>query len=364
MATPILKTKLYIPPPRPELVSRPRLIERLNEGMHCKLTLISAPAGFGKTTLLSEWVASVRRPVAWISLDTGDDDLARFLSYLIAALQTIETGVGDSVLGVLQASQPPAIQSVLITLINELTAIPGPFVLVLDDYNAITAQPIHDAVTFLLDNAPPGMHLVIATRKDPLLPLARLRGRRQLTELRVADLRFTPDETAGLLNQAMGLGLTAESVSALEKRTEGWVTGLQLAAISLQGRDDAADFIRSFTGSHQYVLDYLVEEVLERQPEEIRAFLLQTSILERLTGALCDAITGGSGGQAMLERVAGSNLFLIPLDDERRWYRYHHLFADLLRVRLSQAAPFIPSVGAEGESAVKVKSEFRMVKEP
>jgi LuxR family maltose regulon positive regulatory protein len=330
-------------------VRRPRLLKRLERGLDHKLTLVSAPAGFGKTTLLSAWVAEAERPVAWVSLDESDADLVRFLTYLVSALQTVKVNVGKNVLGVLQAPQPPVIESVLTALINEIAAIPGRFVLVLDDYHAIDAEPIHDAVTFLLNNAPAGMHWVIATRKDPLLPLARLRGQRQLTELRVADLRFTSDETAAFLNQVMGLGLSAQNVFALEKRTEGWITGLQLAALSLQGRDDATDFIEAFTGSHHYILDYLVQEVLDRQPESIQTFLLQTSILKRLTGPLCDAVTGQSGAQAMLEQLARSNLFLVPLDDERCWYRYHRLFADLLCVRLSQEAPPLSPSRAGGK---------------
>jgi LuxR family maltose regulon positive regulatory protein len=342
LSTPLLTTKLHVPPLRSGLVRRPRLLERLDRGLERKLTLVSAPAGFGKTTLLSAWVAGAERPVAWVSLDEGDADLVRFLTYLVSALQMVETNAGESVLGALRAIPPLATESVLTALVNEITAIPGCFALVLDDYHVIDAGPIHDAVAFLLNNAPAGMHWVIATRKDPPLPLARLRGQGQLTELRVADLRFTSDETAAFLNQVMGLGLSAQDVSALEKRTEGWITGLQLAALSLQGRDDATGFIAAFTGSHHYILDYLVQEVLDQQPESIQTFLLQTSILKRLTGPLCDAVTGQRDGQATLEQLARSNLFLVPLDDVRCWYRYHRLFADLLRVRLSQAPPFIP----------------------
>ena len=336
--TPILATKLYIPPLRPQVVIRPRLIERLNEGLHRKLTLISAPAGFGKTTLVSEWVEGIERPTAWLSLDEGENDPTRFLTYLVAALRTIAANIGEGVLGVLQSPQPPPTESILTALLNEITAIPDNFVLVLDDYHLIDAKPIDHALTFLLEHLPPQMHLVIATREDPQLPLARLRARGQLTELRATDLRFTPSEAAGFLNQVMGLNLSAEDIAALETRTEGWIAGLQLAAISLQGHQDTTSFIKSFTGSHHFVLDYLVEEVLQQQPESIQTFLLRTSILDRLCGSLCDAVllNPSVSGQETLEYIEHANLFLVPLDNERRWYRYHHLFADLLRQRLQQ----------------------------
>jgi LuxR family maltose regulon positive regulatory protein len=344
---PILQTKLHIPPIRPELVSRPRLIERLNAGLLAgKLTLVSGPAGFGKTTLVSEWVAGCGRPAAWLSLDKGDNDPARFLAYLVAALQTlalsqvegIATNIGEGVLGVLQSLQRPPSESILTALLNEITTIPDDFVLVLDDYHVIDARPVDNALTFLLEHLPPQMHVVIATREDPNIPLARYRAGSQLTELRVADLRFTPSEAAEFLNQVMGLDLSAEDVAALETRTEGWIAGLQLAAISMQGHEDATSFIQSFTGSHHFVLDYLVEEVLEQQSASVQAFLLRTSILDRLCGPLCDAVLGSpsASGQETLEYLEHANLFLIRLDDERRWYRLHHLFADLLRQRLHQ----------------------------
>src|SRR3990170_4902111 len=292
MSTPILATKLYIPPPRPKIVLRPRLIERLNEGLSSgrKLTLISAPAGFGKTTLVSEWVAGCERPVAWLSLDEGDNDPTRFLTYLVAALQTIAANIGEGVLGVLQSPQPPPTEAILTALLNEITTIPDNFVLVLDDYHVIDAKPVDDALTFLLEHLPPQMHLVIATREDPDLPLARLRARGQLTELRAPDLRFTLSEAAGFLNQVMGLNLSAEDIASLETRTEGWIAGLQLAALSMQGHKDATSFIKSFTGSHHFVLDYLVEEVLQQQSESVQTFLLRTSILDRMCGPLCDAV--------------------------------------------------------------------------
>ena len=339
MPTPILATKLYIPPLRPHVVIRPRLLERLNGGLHRKLTLISAPAGFGKTTLLSAWVAGCDRQVAWLSLDEGDSDPARFLTYLVAALRTIAPNIGEGVLGVLQSPQPPPIESILTALLNEITTIPDHFVLVLDDYHVIDAKPIDNALTFLLEHLPPQMHLVIATREDPQLPLARLRARDKLTELRVTDLRFTPSEAAGFLNQVMGLDLSAEDIARLSTRTEGWIAGLQLAAISMQGHKDTTSFIKSFTGSHHFVLDYLVEEVLQQQPESIQNFLLRTSILDRLCGPLCDAVLldATASGQETLEYLERANLFIVPLDNERRWYRYHHLFADLLRQRLHQS---------------------------
>jgi len=324
MATVLLQTKLYIPPARPELVSRPRLIERLNAGLHRKMALISAPAGFGKTTLVSEWVHSVTgyklqvessgseaRPplpetqrsipnvqpstfnfqlpphIAWLSLDESDNDPTRFLAYFIAALQTIGADIGKGALSALESPQPPPTEVVLTATINEIAAIPDQIVLVLDDYHLIEARPIHDALTFLLQHLPPRMHLVIATREDPPLPLARLRARGQLTELRATDLRFSSSEAAEFLNQVMGLDLAAEDIAALERRTEGWIAGLQLAAISMQGSKDTKGFIESFTGSHRYVLDYLIEEVLEQQPESVQTFMLCTSILDRLCGPLC-----------------------------------------------------------------------------
>ena len=351
MPTPILATKLYIPPLRPKVVIRPRLLERLNEGLHRNLILISAPAGFGKTTLVSEWVLGCQRPTAWLSLDEGENDPTRFLTYLVAALQTIAATIGEGVSGVLHSPQPPPTEAILTALLNDITTIKDHFVLVFDDYHVIDAQPVDHALTFLLEHLPPHMHLVIATREDPPLPLARLRVGGQLTELRVTDLRFTHSEAAAFLNQVMGLNLSAEDIAALERRTEGWIAGLQLAAISLQGQQDATSFIRSFTGSHHFVLDYLIEEVLGQQPERIQTFLLRTSILDRLCGPLCDAVllALSASGQATLEYLEHANLFIIPLDNERRWYRYHQLFADLLRQRLHQS---IASSPGDAESPV------------
>ena len=358
MAPPILATKLYIPPPRPRVVPRPRLIERLNDGPHRRpgVTLISAPAGFGKTTLVSEWVAGGERlepkvRAAWLSLDEGDNDPRRFLLYLVAALQTISANIGAGVLRALQSPQPPPTESILTSLLNEITTVTGNFVLVLDDYHVIEAQAIDLALAFLLERLPPQLHLVIATREDPDLPLARLRARGQLTELRAADLRFTASEAAEFLNQAMGLKLSAENIAALETRTEGWIAGLQLAAISMQGRQDATGFIESFTGSHRFVMDYLVEEVLHQQSERVQDFLLRTSILDRLCGPLCEAVLldASAAGQETLDYIERANLFVVPLNNERRWYRYHQLWADLLRQRLHQS---IASSTGEAESRV------------
>jgi LuxR family maltose regulon positive regulatory protein len=319
---------------------RPRLIERLNEGLDRKFTLISASAGFGKTTVVSAWMAGSERPGAWLSLDEGDRDLSRFLTYLIAALQTIAPSMGAEVSGLLQSSQPPPADSILTILLNEIAAtIPDHFILVLDDYHLIEANPIDQAVTFLLERLPPQMHVVIVTREDPNLPLARLRARAHLIELRAADLRFTLAEAAEFLSSVMELNLSAADIATLEKRTEGWIAGLQLAALSLQGRQDASGFIQAFAGDHRYIADYLVEEVLQRQSESTRNFLLQTAILDRLCGPLCDTVTGQQDGQARLEALERGAFFVVPLDDKRHWYRYHHLFADVLRVRLQAERP-------------------------
>ncbi|HQY92902.1 LuxR C-terminal-related transcriptional regulator [Caldilinea sp.] len=338
MPAPLLTTKLYLPPPRPQAVRRPRLVERLNEGLHRKLTLLSAPAGFGKTTLVSEWVAGSQRPVAWLSLDDGDGDLTRFLTYLVAALQTIAPSLGEGVLETLQGPQPPA-EALLTALLNEMAAIPDSFSLILDDYHVVESPSVDHALAFLIEHLPAQMHLVITTREDPQLPLARLRARHQLTELRAADLRFTPAEAAAFLTQAMGLTLSPDEIAALEARTEGWVAGLQLAALSMRGRADTAAFIQAFTGSHHFILDYLVEEVLQQQPDAVRSFLLQSSILDKLNGPLCDAVTGQSDGRAMLETLERGNLFVVALDDQRQWYRYHHLFSDFLQSHLMNEQP-------------------------
>ena len=340
MSGPILTTKLFVPRPRPRIVPRPRLIEWLDEGLCRKLSLVSAPAGFGKTTLLGGWVAGSDRRVAWLSLDAGDNDPARFLSHLVAALRTIVADIGEGVVGALRSSHPPPAESILTALLNEIVTFEDEIVLVLDDYHVIDAEPVDAALAFLLEHLPPRMHLVIATREDPQLPLARLRARGQLTELRAADLRFAPSEAAEFLNRVMDLNLSEEDIASLETRTEGWIAGLQLAAISMRGHEDAAGFIESFTGGHHFVLDYLVEEVLGRQPESVQNFLLRTSVLDSLCGPLCDAVLPdpSASGQETLEYIERANLFLVPLDNERRWYRYHHLFAELLRQRLLQGA--------------------------
>jgi LuxR family maltose regulon positive regulatory protein len=339
MTISLLKTKLHIPPLRSELVSRPRLIERLDTGLERTLTLVSAPAGFGKTTLLSEWVRRFQDRAAWLSLDAGDNDTVRFWTYLVAALRTVQADLGQATTQLLHAPQPPAAQAILTPLLNELAALPQGAVLVLDDYHLISDQAIHAGVAFLLEHLPPHVHVAISTRADPPLPTYRLRAGGQLTELRSDDLRFSAGEAAAFLNAAMGLDLAAEDVEALDARTEGWIVGLQLAALSLQGRADAHEFITAFSGGHHYVLEYLTEEVVRRQPERDQRFLLQTSILERLCGPLCDALTGESDGETMLANLRRRNLFILPLDDEHRWYRYHHLFADLLGNLLRQEWP-------------------------
>ncbi len=366
MEVPLLKTKLYIPQTRADLVPRPRLLEMLGEALPGesgsfarKLTLISAPAGFGKTTLLSSWIRAIHEGrserAAWLALDEADNDPARFWAYFVAALRGAGADLGESVLGALHSPQPPPVLSILTSLINEIaslsTAEGAHYLLVLDDYHLVTTGAIHDALAFLIEHLPDNLHLVIASRADPPLPLARLRGRGHLTELRQADLRFTPEEAAAFLRQVSGLDLSAEEIVTLEERTEGWITGLQLAALSMRGRDDVAGFVAAFAGSHRYVLDYLTEEVLQRQPAEVRDFLLQTSILDRLSGPLCDAVLCAGDpedgpvcgafatSQEVLEYLEAANLFVVPLDDRRAWYRYHRLFADLLRARAEELYP-------------------------
>ncbi len=349
MSGDLLQTKLYVPRLRPFLVPRLRLKEQLNQGLQLghKLTLISAPAGFGKTTLVSDWIQAMSEvtppfATAWLSLDEGDNDLVGFLTYLIAALRHSEgtdSAFGQEVVATLQSPQPLPAEAILTPLINEMATLPERIVLVLDDYHLIEAQPIHEALGFFIENSPPTLHLAIATREDPPLSLSRLRARDQLTELRAADLRFTTSEATDFLNQVMALNLSAENIAALESNTEGWITGLQLAAISLRGSEDVSGFIQAFTGSHRYVLDYLIEEVLGQQPEDVQNFLLQTAVLNRLSAPLCNFLTGRDDGQAMLEMLDRANLFVIPLDEERRWYRYHHLFADLLQQQLRQTQP-------------------------
>ncbi|MCL4247035.1 MAG: AAA family ATPase [Anaerolineae bacterium] len=335
----ILTTKLYIPPARANAITRPRLIEKLLTGMQRpdSFTLVSGPAGFGKTTLLSAFVAQRSGAVAWVSLDEGDNDPARFWAHLIAACRSVLGDVGAAALELLGTAQRLPDDAIPTLLINDLTAQARSIVLVLDDYHAIQNPALHASLLFLLEHQPHSLHVVISTRTDPPWPLARYRARNQLIEIRAQDLRFTVDETAAFLNQTMGLALSAEAVAALEERTEGWIAGLQLAALSLQGRADTAAFIQAFTGSHIYVAEYLVEEILQRQPGEAQEFLLQTAILERMNAALCEAVTGCRDGQAMLTALHRTNTFIIPLDSEGQWFRYHHLFADLLHARLRQS---------------------------
>jgi LuxR family transcriptional regulator, maltose regulon positive regulatory protein len=377
-ALPLLMTKLYVPPARPNLVSRPRLLERLQAGLRGKLTLISAPAGFGKTTLVSAWLSArtegqglrtegsgdrlspqssvLGTRVGWVALDAGDCDPLRFWRYLIAALDMLVPSVGTAAIGLLEAPRPPPIETVLLPLLNALNATPTDMVLVLDDYHVIDTPAIHQSVSFLLDHLPPQLHLIIATRTDPPLLLARLRAHGDLTELRARDLRFTPEEAAVFLTMVMRLPLAADQVAALERRTEGWIAGLQLAALAMRDHGDVTGFISAFTGSNRLVVDYLAEEVINRLPADLQTFLLRTAVLDRMCGALCDAVIAdwepGTGerasdlqfpiphpqSQMLLEELERANLFIVPLDDTRQWYRYHHLFVDVLRSRLMSTA--------------------------
>jgi LuxR family transcriptional regulator, maltose regulon positive regulatory protein len=333
----LLATKLHVPGPRPGFVPRQRLVEALSEGLARGRVLVCAPAGFGKTALLAGWARGGGRPVAWLGLDGGDSDPARFWRYAVAALDRARPGLAGRV-GPLRSG---SFEGLVTALVNELAADPGPdeVLLVLDDYHLADSPPVHESVAFLLENLPPGLRVVVSGRADPPLPLARLRARGQLAELRAADLRFTTEEAAVLLGETAGPGLPAAAAETLTARTEGWAAGLQLAALSLRGQADAAGFVAAFSGSHRFVLDYLADEVLDKQTAQVRAFLLETSVLEHLTGELCDAITGRSGSQAMLEDIERAGLFLVPLDEVRGWWRYHHLFADLLRARLQAEQP-------------------------
>ena len=332
----LLATKLYIPGPRPGQVPRPRLAERLDEGLARGLVLVCAPAGYGKTVLLADWTRRGRHPVAWLSLDAGDNDPARFWRHAVAALDRARPGTGDRVAPLLGPPAPSSFQGLVTALINDLAGEEA--LLVLDDYHVIGSPQVHESLAFLAEHRPAGLRVALASRSDPPLALARLRARGQLTEVRAADLRFTPGEAGELLQHAAS-ALPDASVAALAARTEGWAAGLQLAALSLRGHEDAAAFVAAFTGSHRYVLDYLAEEVLEQQNQQLRTFLRETSVLERLSGPLCDAVTGREGSQALLEQAERAGLFLIPLDAVRGWWRYHHLFADLLRARLQEKQP-------------------------
>lgn len=336
MANPLVETKLYLPRLRRSLVARPRLSGRLSGGSDARLTLISAPAGFGKTTLLTAWLSAPapdNRSVAWLSLDERDREPAVFWTYVITALQAAVPGVGTTVLPLLQSAQPP-VETVLAAVLNELSAVPVEVYLVLDDYHLVDGPDVRAGMVFLLEHLPLQVHLVISSRADPLLPLARLRARGELVEIRGADLRFTPLEVASYLNDVIGLDLTPEDISALEGRTEGWIAALQLAALSMQGRTDIGSFIAGFAGNDRYIVDYLVEEVLQRQTERVRTFLLRTCLLDRLSGPLCDAVTGEPGGKTTLEGLDRANMFVVALDDSRHWYRYHHLFAEMLQAHL------------------------------
>jgi LuxR family transcriptional regulator, maltose regulon positive regulatory protein len=335
----LLSTKLNIPPLRPARVPRMELLQRLDSLPEHKLALIAAPAGYGKTALVSEWAAQSVHPVIWLSLDARDNDPVRFWDYVIAAVQTAYPHIGEKTLPLLHEPQPLPNETILATLINELASLPDTLVLVLDDYHAIEATVIHDGLEFLVEHLPPQLRLIVTTRVDPPLPLARMRVGNQLIELRSADLRFSPPQIGEFFNQVMGLALTSDQVEALDQRVEGWIAGLQLAALALQGQDDAAAFIASFAGDHRYVLDYLGDELLDRQPEAVQQFLLHTSILERLNADLCDAITDADNSRAVLEHLERGHFFVVALDDKRQWYRYHHLFADFLQHRLRLQYP-------------------------
>ena len=340
MAGPLLTTKLYAPRLRADLVPRPRLVARLDDGLRRGqgVTLISAPAGFGKTTIVSEWLAAHDGPAAWFSLDEGDSDPTRFLHYLAASLAGADASLGAGALELLASPQAPPPESVATMLLNDAAGLETPIVLVIDDYHLIRSLDVHDVLAFLVEHLPPPLHIVIMTREDPPLPLPTMRARGKINELRERDLRFTDEEAAAFLNQTMGLNLAPEAVAALRARTEGWIAGLQLAALALQERPgDVAGFIDAFTGDNRYIMDYLLAEVLDRQPENVQEFLRQTSLLDRLNGPLCDAVTGGSDSQAILESLDDANLFLLPLDHRREWYRYHRLFAEVLRATLDPA---------------------------
>lgn len=336
MSKALLATKFYVPPVRSELVSRTHLIERLNKGLTCNLTLVSAPAGYGKTTLLSDWVHQLNSDIktAWISLDASDNDPVTFWDYFITALDNIEQGFSENTLSLLQASTSSPVEQLMTGLINEISNIKNDFTIILDDYHVIDSQPVHEAIGYLLAHVPPRMHLVIASRTDPPLPLARLRGRGLMVEIRTNDLRFSHEEATDFFRNFTGIGLNSDDIEALSTRTEGWIAGLQMAALSMQGHEDIPSFIRDFTGSHRFVLDYLIEEVFQRLSPDIQDFLLKTSILGRLTASLCDHLTQRDDSRTVLESLERANLFIVPLDESRQWYRYQHLFSDLLHHQL------------------------------
>ena len=343
MLSQILAIKLHQPLLPPNTVFRPRLIEQLDKASHCRLILISAAAGFGKTTLISEWIKCSSKTAAWLSLDSDHSDPSVFLTYLIASVQSVSLDIGKGLISAVQSPEAPPSEYIITNLINEISETSISFILVLDDYHILDSAEIDNIITFLIKNIPPNLRIVISTREDPQLPIAGLRGKGELFELRIKDLRFTKGEISVFLNKQMDLDLSENNLSALETRTEGWITGLQLAAISMQGNKDTAGFINSFTGSHRFILDYLIEEVLNQQPEYLQSFLLRTSILERMSAPLCDAVLKDPSKPSVeiLKNLETSNMFIIALDNERKWYRYHHLFADLLKHSLMNSSDLL-----------------------
>jgi LuxR family maltose regulon positive regulatory protein len=362
LSTDLLASKLTIPALRPALVPRPRLIQRLNQGLQAghRLTLVSAPAGFGKTTLVVDWLRQTDLPAAWLSLDEADNDLPRFLGYLAAAFHQADEEIGGPLLNALQTPQPPAAEKAQSALLNEIARRVDPLILVLDEYHLISEPAVLQLMEFLIQHQPAQLHLVLTTREDPDFPLARLRARDQLTEIRTRDLRFTRDETDAFLRHVMGLEISDRQLAVMDDRTEGWVAGLQLAGLSMQGQEDPAAFITDFSGSHRYILDYLTDEVLQQQPDTVRSFLLRTSILDRLCGPLCDALTGRTDSDQVLAHMEAANLFLTPLDEARRWYRYHPLFADLLRSQLTRLQPeWIPELHHRASGWLEANGEIQ-----
>ena len=342
MTTPLLSTKFYIPPARPGVVSRPRLLERLDAGSHAKLILISAPAGYGKTTLITQWIQQIQSnktaQICWYSLDEDDNGAQQFFRYLASAVEALP-GMQSTLKQLLQSPQPLPVKNLMNAFVNDAASVSTPFFLILDDYHVIESAEIDQAMDFIIENMPPPMTLIITSRSDPGFPMARRRARAELVELRADDLRFTEAEAAQFMQETMHLSLQGDQITALEKRTEGWIVGLQMAAISMQGRSDTTDFIQDFTGSHRYIVDYLVDEVLQNQPEHVRSFLLQTSILKRLSGPLCNVVTGQEESNQLLQTLDHDNMFVVPLDDHRHWYRYHHLFTEVLHAHLSDEQP-------------------------
>jgi len=368
----LLTTKFHMPHARLNQVPRPRLVSRLDEGLRLghRLTLVSAPPGFGKTTLIGAWVGELDAAVAWLTLDDDDNEVVTFFSYVLAALQRVDERFAQTIDLAHESVEETQLRVLATGLINDLAAWADGLVLVLDDYHVIASLAVHDLLAFLIENRPVGFHIVIGTREDPALPLARMRARGQITEIREGALRFTQDEAEAFLNETMRLALDPEAVSALGARTEGWITGLQLAGLALQNTETAGDFVSDFAGDDRYVIDYLMAEVLERQTEPVRSFLRQTAVLERLTASLCDALTGRDDSQAMLEAIEAANLFLIPLDHRREWYRYHRLFAEVLRLTLSgeeetalhqRAVQWFETHGSSSQSDVRVRAAQALI---